>query len=643
LAVGVTSAVFDGDTKRAERQRITDNPPDILITNPDMIHWHLRDPRSKVRSLIDNVQFIVFDEIHTYTGAFGSNVHFIILRLRRILGDIQLIGASATIPNAGSFSSKLFNAPVNVVECKQGRRGRIHFVMMYPAIRSDTSMIVDIISDLVMDGYKTLAFANSHKKAEAINILAQESDLYSAIHRGGLPKSYRLLVEKSFKNDELDVVVSTPTLELGIDIGNLDAVVSTLVNFTRLTQRIGRAGRKGQDSIAIVALRSDDPISEYYTKYPDTYFTDFELAYVEPQNEIVAYYQLLSATMDRPVHNSEFPSYATTIAKLRREGLLQLTKKGEFITPVKEATRKLQSYNIRGTGDVVVIKRGKIVLGERGMPLAARELHPGAIYLSAGRKYSSQYFKFKGRTGVAQLDVVPQDLNHRTTAFVNATPQILEIYETRNACSIDVAYCKLRITERTTGYLVRDIFTGELLEEHTLSQPIIYTYDTRGFVFESPRPDKAIEQTIVNEFAHLKEEERTSLANKLLTGAFHALEHVVIESSNMFTGGGSREIGGISLGTSGVVVIHDGTPGGSGLSKLLFNRLEDAISRSHTILKQCKCNTIDGCPKCTFSYQCGNNNRPLFKKGGEYSLAQILEGYKTKIVKRDYDEYESYI
>ncbi|MHA1353415.1 MAG: Zn-binding domain-containing protein [Candidatus Heimdallarchaeaceae archaeon] len=111
--------------------------------------------------------------------------------------------------------------------------------------------------------------------------------------------------------------------------------------------------------------------------------------------------------------------------------------------------------------------------------------------------------------------------------------------------------------------------------------------------------------------------------DELVTGTFHAIEHVLIESSEMITGGGSNEIGGISMGHSGAIFVYDGAKGGSGLSKLLFDRLDEALDRSLNILKKCTCKTMDGCPRCTYSYQCGNNNFPLNKYGAIESLTLV--------------------
>jgi DEAD/DEAH box helicase domain-containing protein len=124
-------------------------------------------------------------------------------------------------------------------------------------------------------------------------------------------------------------------------------------------------------------------------------------------------------------------------------------------------------------------------------------------------------------------------------------------------------------------------------------------------------------------------DEGGSTEEELTVGGFHALEHTLIESSDMLTGGGRNAIGGVSMGSSGLIFIYDGSPGGSGLSKLLFDRLEEALRRVTVILDECTCEALEGCPACTFSYQCGNNNYPLFKDGANEAAQLILQGEKV--------------
>ncbi|MHA2407422.1 MAG: DEAD/DEAH box helicase [Candidatus Ranarchaeia archaeon] len=307
--IGITVAVFDGDTPKKERLKIRKNPPDILLTNPDILNWHLRNPNSDLRAIINTAKYIVLDELHTYIGAFGSNVYFLIKRLERLLENAQFIGSSATISNPEDYAKQMFGSKVSIIKCQEGRNSPLHFAILLPKDQATSTSIVHAIQTLIKDKRKLLVFANTHRLAELINLLAQERGIYSAVHRAGLPVRYRNLVEQSFKSNELDVLVATPTLELGIDIGTVDGVISALVSYTRLIQRIGRAGRKGQESIALLVLNKDDPISEFYSANPQVYLSDYDPAYIEPRNERIAYHQILGACCDRPINNKEFSDF----------------------------------------------------------------------------------------------------------------------------------------------------------------------------------------------------------------------------------------------------------------------------------------------------------------------------------------------
>ena len=635
---GVRFAVFDGDTPEHERQKIFDDPPDILITNPDIIHYHLMR-RGRLRSLFRTVRYVVLDEIHEYVGAFGANVYFILRRLERFTGRLQIIGASATISNPDEFGRLLFGREVTVVSCDDGRRGKMHFLMIYPLEKSTTVMIAEAVKDLVDSKYKALVFANSHRMAEIINLVLRRLKVKSEVHRAGLPEAIRHKIEDEFKRGKLPAIVATPTLELGIDIGDVNSVVSMIINFTRLTQRIGRAGRKGQESIAILALRNDDPISTYYKEHPADYFSGIAPAFIEPHNEVVAYYQILATAMDSPIRKDEFKEFKRIITQLLEQNLLRETSRS-YMPNYKEAKSVLYRYNIRGIGDSVKIYEGNRVIGFRSMPMAARELHPGAIYIHGGKFYKSIDFKFERHSGKVLLERLPPDYKYKTDALRFTHPEILEVREKKDVFGIEVLYCKLRITEVVVGYILSEVYTNKKIETKMLDTPISYTFDTMGFVFTAPTPEKSVE----NYEFHPDLPEGLENRVDLIGGAFHALEHVLIEGSEMLTGGGSSEIGGISMGDSGIIFIYDGIPGGSGLSKLLYNKLSEGFIRSLEILKGCQCKRIDGCPACTYSYQCGNNNKPLFKIGAIESLEKILsKEFKLFVDTEKYKIYKPFV
>ncbi len=634
----LTVGIFDGDVTQAQRQRLYERPPDILLTNPDVLHYHLGWSRSRLVPLLRTVKFVVLDEIHLYTGSMGSNVYYILKRLELETGPFQKIGASATVSNPKEFADILFDCDVKLIESKKARRGPVHFMMYYPGNRSKYSMITDTVRTLLRGGFKTLVFGNTHTEAELLNVLLQQQGVKSMVHRAGLSRKYRTKVENAFRSGDLPVIVSTPTLELGIDIGDLDCVVSMIVSITRLTQRVGRAGRKGQESVAVLALRENDPISSFYRYRPDKYFTDIDAAYLEPENEVVGYYQLIAAAMTGKLNVSLFPRQQKIFAALEADGIISVDDQGNVrVVDRDTARKKWRSYSIRGIGDTVEIVREKKVLGSRSMPMAAQELHPGAIYLHGGKSYLSTEFRY--RPGLGRAKVVPQPSNrYYTKPLYSTMPRIVEVHEIRQILGMKVLYCTLEMTQTVKGYVKKETGSGRVVSKEDLVQPLVYKYTTRGLAFRAPRPDKAVSEYLGGGMKQL--EGPVMGAPELYGGAFHALEHVLIESSDMLTGGSTREIGGVSMGDSGVIFVYDGSPGGNGASRLLYSRLPEAFARAETILSKCECKTVDGCPLCTYSYQCGNNNAPLFKLGALDSIRQILKGAETTLESDDSLGYE---
>ncbi|MFX1578102.1 MAG: DEAD/DEAH box helicase [Promethearchaeota archaeon] len=633
----LTVSIFDGDVSQNARQKIYEAPPDILLTNPDVLHYHLGWAQSRLVSLLRTVQFVVLDEIHLYTGSMGTNVYYILKRLELESGRFQKIGASATVSNPKEFADTLFDSEVRLIESTTAKRGPVHFMMYYPGMRSKYSMIVDLVNQLQKGDFKTLVFGNTHSEAEVLNMLIGDTGVKTMVHRAGLSKKYRRQVEDQFKLGDLPVIVSTPTLELGIDIGDLDSVVSMIVSITRLTQRVGRAGRQGQESVAILALRENDPISSFYRHQPEKYFSDIDAAYMEPENEVVGYYQLIAAAMSGKLKVSDFSRHTSILEKIESDGLIRINDDKVSITDFDQARKRWRSYSIRGIGDTVQIKSGNKTLGERSMPMAAQELHPGAIYLHGGKNYLSVDFKYT--PGLGRASVVPHsDRSTHTKPLYSTMPRIIDIIERSKILGLNAVYCTLEMTQTVEGYVKKETRTGRVLSKSSLSSPLVYNYQTRGFAFTAPEPVKAVNDHAAGKLANLKGP-RMGPA-ELFGGAFHALEHVVIESSDMLTGGGTREIGGVSMGDSGIIFVYDGSPGGNGASKLLFTRLDEAFRRAKTILEKCDCQTIDGCPLCTYSYHCGNNNSPLFKLGALESIEGILAKVETTVDTEGYMGYQ---
>jgi DEAD/DEAH box helicase domain-containing protein len=616
-ALGLRVEVFDGDTPKRDRERIIEEKPEIVITNFDSLHLHMMH-RTKFSKILRTIRYLVVDEIHTYIGTFGSNVHFIIKRLERLVGKLQVIGASATLANPKELAENLLGRNVKLIKEDEGRRAKIHFVILFPTLRSRWSLVIELARLLKKNGYRTLIFSNSHFGAELTAFNCRNSGVLVEVHRAGLMPEHRRRVEEQFKHGILDAISSTPTLELGIDIGIVNAVVSELVPINRLIQRIGRIGRRGQESIAFLALRENDPISQHYRQNPHQYYEDFEYGYVDPKNPVIAKFQLLASALDKPLRRIDYLGFEDTANNLEKEGFL--IKRNNLLFPAyQKALALLKDYDIRGSGKFVSIYHGKRKIGERNLPQAIEELHPGAIYFLAGKRYKVTSLFLKSGGGKADVEPLPIKYPFYTKPLLEDWPIVEKIYEKRMEFGVEVIYCDLRIKKKVIGYVQlrigEDMLKGEKIY---LDGPVEYEFKTKGIVFKAPIPIRIIK-------------EREKDANYILPSGFHATEHVIIEGTNMVTGGVAGDLGGISLGSTGLIFIYDASEGGNGASRVLFERFKHAILRAKEILYNCSCKSESGCPRCTYSYKCGNNNEYLHKGAGIEILQRIVAESRTSL------------
>ena len=594
---------FDGDSTLNERREVLSGRADIILTNPDMVHYHLLNTPA-FRAFCRSLSFIAVDELHTYTSILGTNMHYLIKRLSRF-SDFQMACASATLSNAKEFAEELFDRKFVHVDGKH-RKSVLNLIMRYtPSIYSS---VRDIVLSLL--NKKILIFGNSYKSVETINLVLRRAGVMSAIHKGGLPREVRERVEEGFRKDSIRVVVATPTLELGIDIGNVDVVISELVPYSQFQQRVGRAGRKGQESVGVILLREEDSISTYYKNKPDEYFREDSNGYVEKLNEEVMKYQILSMCIEKPLSVEEVQEeWMPTIQELERE--MMILEIDNRFHPTLAGKEYVKGYNMRGIGEPVKMYCNGKFIGERALPIAIKELFPGSIVIHNGVRYRCEGIDLKAMR--AELVEITAG-NEITDPLYLSIPRVVRV-EAEIDRPVNAMYCSLEITMIVHGYITRDVF-GDGKSFHYLDDPVSYTFKTKGFLFSAPFPEP---EDYEDYYA----------------GSFHALEHVLIETTDALTGGGSREMGGIST-PEGDIFIYDATAGGSGLSKLLFKRLNRAFEIAYDILRSCDCNRVDGCPRCTYSYQCGNNNQPLYRVGALKVAEKVLKG---EIRKTDWKKY----
>lgn len=614
--LGVRAAVLDGDTPGSERARFLEHLPDILVTNFDVLHYHMMHRTTFSRSL-RTARFLVVDEAHVYTGVFGANVHHIIKRLERLAqGKIQIVAASATLPNADEFCKLLFGREMEVVQGR-GRRGRIYLAIIFPSLRSKRSLGLDLVKQATKAKHRTIVFSGSHLGAELMVFYAARQGVSIRVHRAGLPAKARAEVEQMFKSGKISTISATPTLELGLDIGDVDAIVSNIVPVNRLIQRIGRAARRGQQGYAFLAL-GNDPISQYYKSHPDDYLSDQENAYTDPENLFVMEYQVLATACDRAISMAESKPVWDILQKLISKGLVT-SANNRFSADLRKAREFLKEYSIRGIGSSVDVKIAGKIAGDRSLPQALEELHNDAVYFLAGKRYGVKELHFeKDRQPFAELEPLPIDYPYYTKALTDEWPSIIEVHDRKKVFGVEVAYCSLKIDKKVLGYANIEIGHEVAQGKKVLfEKPIEFEFATKGFVFRAPLP--------LAESSKADDEEYVQMSG------FHASEHVVIEGSAMITGGASQDLGGISLGSSGLIFVYDSSVGGNGASRALYDRLDRAFGRALRILSECPCKSESGCPRCTYSYRCGNNNEYLHKLAAIEVMNRIIDSEATEI------------
>ena len=610
--LGMRVSVLDGDTPWSERTKILRDPPHILITNFDMIHyWLPRLTKHRLARLFLSPRIIIIDEAHEYYGAFGTHVHYILCRLRRLIEargqTLQFVLSSATISNPEEFGCMLIGKKVNVVEGK-GRRASLSVLFVY-SFDAPFRTAARILYNLVRNRIKSLAFFNTRSMAElAYNTIRRSkadgvADKIS-MHRAGLPTKVRLSIEEGFKTDRILGLVSTPTLELGIDIGNVSAVLSTLTPVDRFIQRSGRAGRRGERGSAVLILRADDPISEYYAMHPYEYFKDVTGRYLEPRNRYIARMHTYLMAYEKPLSVKEVEKYSipeSIVRELETEGGLIRVESGWIANGAMFA--KYFSRNIRGIDIQIEVYCDGRKIDEREILLAIKELYPGAIYLNRGVKYLVRSLDLSKRRAVVVR--APRDYEYLYTRPLYCHSAIpLGTPSRKDVCGTKVFHGLLRMRISVWGYLVFREGERKPILQSVLEEPIEYEYPTYGLFFMAPKYEAGREEDIA--------------------GAYHATEHILIEGTYRITGGSEYDLGGVSYGTSGIIVIHEALPGGNGVSSLLYDRFREAVRKSYELLESEPCRSREHLNKCVFSYHCGNNNQPLNQRGAREILFRML-------------------
>jgi DEAD/DEAH box helicase domain-containing protein len=615
-STNISALPYDGDVPSGVRSRVYSSPPHILITNPDMISEALTHV-ARFRDVLRDHSIIVLDDFHIYNGVFGTHVHYVLRRMARFMRNPQYIVSTATVGNPADFAKRLLGVEdVVLVQGPEGRKGITRHILVKPISRSRLAEAAELVVTCVRRGMKCLVFADSHRFVELIKKLIDRKNVGDKVrvHRAGLTIEERHEVEDGFREGKYLVLLATPTLEMGIDIGDVDVAVMATIppSYSKYLQRSGRVGRRGQLSYVIQVL-GDDPMSTYYTSNPrEFYARKPEDLYVEERNEDIARRHCLLMAYEKPVRSGSVDVFCEEVLRmLVKEGLIEV--RGNYYVATDKGRELVKTiHGIRGIGDTIkIIGENKRAIGFRELPMALRELHEGAIYLHGGRVYEVQKLDLETRR--AYVKRLPDDYDLYTTALYRSEPRIDDVLEEGLIRSVPYQYAKLTIKEVVHGYLIKRFSSGEIIERKDLEKPISYEFKTRGLVIYAPF-------ITFSPFENVDTIERGK--------GYHAAEHIIIMVGENVIGAGPTDMGGISYPT-GHIIIYDAYPGGSGATRMLLSKMDDVLRISLDILTHCTC--IDGCPKCVYSPYCGNDNHYLSRKNAIKVINEILKGTQSRV------------
>ncbi len=613
-------AVYDGDTSPAARARLRRRPPRVLITNPDMLHLGILPSWMTWAPFLADLRWVVVDELHTYRGIFGCHFHHVLQRLARIcreLGTVpQLVASSATAANADEFAAALAGAAFRRVTVSGAPRADRHLLLVQPSGSPYTTALA-LLVELLRQGQQTIVFTKARRITELLYSWLRQQEPALAVrvasYRAGFLPEERRRIEAALAAGRLQGVISTSALELGIDIGGLDACV--LVGWPGSVmatwQRSGRVGRQGRESLtALVAL--PDALDQWLVRHPEELRgRPCEPLVVDPGNAAVARHHLPCAAAEMPLERGADARYLGPHAGAVEDllGAHELLQSDDGERYHARAARPHRRVSLRGGGDTfaIVEARSGRTIGTIDGRRVFFECHPGAVYLHAGRQYLVRLLD----TGGSRVRVEPTAADWYTMALAEKDTAILEVLAERHEGALSAWLGRLRVTERVVGFERKRIFGGEVLSRHELELPAVH-YETVG-VWWAATP--ALEASLQARGPHH------------VLGSLHATEHAAISLLPLLALCDRGDLGGISTPLHpqvgcGAVFVYEGHAGGVGIAPRAFAALPEWLGRVGHLLAECPCE--DGCPSCVQSPKCGNGNRPLDKAGARRLLALLL-------------------
>jgi DEAD/DEAH box helicase domain-containing protein len=633
---GLREAIYDGDTPREDRPSIR-RRANLVLTNPDMLNVGVLPHHKRWGDFLANLGWVVVDEAHTYRGVFGSHVANVLRRLRRVAriygAEPRFILASATIANPGELAERLTGLPFELLDDDGAPRAGREIGMWNPPVieqhtmtrRSPVSEAADLLVELVSRGVRTICFMRSRRGIELINRFASmklaeegKGDLADRIapYRAGYTPQQRREIESQLSSGDLLAVAATDALELGIDVGELDAAIC--VNFpgtvASLRQMWGRAGRRRRGLAVYVA--GEDALDQFFCRHPDEFLErPVEAAILDHRSEQIQMQHLLAAAYESPLGPDDDEilgdgwrgraEQLVTMGELRRgRGERYLTRTGDFVA----GRIALRSSSVDSVA-VVDASSGEM-LGNVEAERAFSTVHPGAIYLHLGRSYEVAELDVGSRRAI----VKPFEGDYYTQVKKETDVWVERMETQRRALGVELSFGTVSVSEQVIAYQRKRLGDNKVIDIVSLDLP------EQNFVTQ------ALWYVIGDRMA-------AALPSEVLLGALHASEHGQIAVLPLIAMCDRWDIGGLSTNIhhqtgSPTIFIYDGHPGGIGITRLGYEKFERLVTDADRLIRECPCD--DGCPSCVQSPKCGNLNEHLHKGGALELMGRMLREGKAK-------------
>ena len=624
----IRAAVYDGDTPTAERPLIR-RTANLILSNPDMLHAAILPAHDRWADFFLRLSLVVVDEAHVCRGVFGSHVAMVLRRLRRLVahyrGDPRFVMASATVGNPSELAERLAGVPFEEVTEDHSPRGEKLFCLWNPPLLDDESgargsaitEAAHLMSRLVEGDTRAIAFARSRRAAEILADATRNAlppglaGRVKAYRAGYLPEERRAL-ERALADGDLLAVASTSALELGIDIGSLDASVLAGYPGTRASmwQQAGRAGRRAESSLAVLVAQ-DDPLDQYLVTHPEDLFRKPpEAAVIDPTNPYVLGPHLRCAAREHPLAPEEIGFFgdaaAGVVADLLEAGGL-VDRRGRLHTRAGNSPHaEVDIRSASGHLFLIVEADTGALLGTVDESRAFLQVHPGAIYLHQGEQYEVEQLDLDRHVALVR----PSDADWYTQSRDTTDIEVLGALAESKVGETPMFFGDVRVTDQVVGFVRKLHITGETLDTVPLDLPP-QTLATRAVWWALP--DAVIA--------------RAGVAPADLPGAAHAAEHAAISLLPLVATCDRWDVGGVSTAFhpdtgSCAIFIYDGYPGGAGISERGFSAAGRWLRATLEAIRACPCQS--GCPSCVQSPKCGNGNEPLDKGAAAGLLEEML-------------------